>query len=336
MTTPDMRRVNGRNEPRWPVISKVIADALPLGASMGDIRRATGLGTHTCSAYINGYCKDGYVFSAGPRGSKRYYLTRQQADDAAALREANPVKHVRKVPAVRGSIMSVILAKLSESAGAGVTTHELCSVSGCEGGQVRQSLSDLRKRGEVFSAGNGSLRRHFATKAQADAYIADVLPLLEAQREVHKAEQKRASSKVREPRAKQPVAAKPKANPKPKKVTSQKLREESWKHRQAALELREAKRQQKAAERELKEAQRRAAKLAKVGVTSVAGADQVTERSKSVKPIAPQEVIIPAHVKVQRIAHKPGRFEVDPKSVPSIFGSIALGDYLPLPSRVGL
>lgn len=336
MTIPDMRRVNGRNEPRWPVISKVIADALPLGASMGDIRRATGLGTHTCSAYINGYCKAGHVVSAGPRGSKRYYLTRQQADDAAELRDANAVKHIRQVKTERGAIMTPILARLQECAGRGVSAHELCAATGCEGGQVRQSLSDLRRRSEVFSAGNGSLRRHFATQAQADAYIADVLPELEARREVHKAEQKKASYKLRAPRPKQPIAPKPKAEPKPKKVTSQKLREESWKHRQAALELREAKRQQKAAERELKQAKIRAAKLAKVGVTSVAGADQVIERSKAVKPVEPQQVIIPAHVKVQRIECKPGRFEVDPKTVPRIFGSIALGDYLPLPSRVGL
>lgn len=333
MKQPDMRRVGGAHSSRWPLVEAIVRSAEPLGAAMGEIRKGSGLECHKTAAYVNHYCKAGYLFSAGPRGGKRYYLSREKADAAADLRAANPVILLeRKVPKLRGSVMSGVLSMMAEAGPSGVTTSAIASALGVDPGQVRQSISDLRRlHGKVFSAGIGSKRRHFASQEFADDYLvalseSEVIECqaVEAMR-LHAKESRKVETAEKRQQKRDEVL----------RTRGDVLAKILWARRQVALELREQRRAEKEAAREAKKAAELAAKQAKAA-KEYAAVKTDSVRKVAPKPVVPVEVITPAHVQVQRLEPKGfGRYHVDEKSVPSIFGNLTPGSYLPLPSRVG-
>jgi len=331
MKTPDMRRVSSSHAIRWPTISGAIKAAEPLGALMRDIRAATDMDSHSIAAYVHGYLRSGYIVAAGPKGSQRYYLSQEKADAAAGLRSKTPVSSVLKgKPAHRGSVMLEVEQRLAAAGCDGVSIKDIADPMGCDPGRIRQTICDLRRYGKVFSAGQGPKRRHFTSSEWAEAYSAKLSADEAAQRRSE--EERKIKQRERDVAA---TKQKPQAQrAEVKRTRGEELAKITWVRRQQALELREQKRKEAEARRAAEKAAAAAAKKAKA-----ARALQVVKSASVPKPApkpVPVEVITPAHVKVQQLEPKGfGRYHVDERSVPSIFGSLTPGSYLPLPSRVG-
>lgn len=149
-------------QPRRAAVLAAVNECLPLGPTAAEVAKLTGMSMDQTHGLVSAYTRSGTLFAGGQYGRTRYYPSAAARDAAEDLREQEAAALKRPSAA----------EALAAAGAAGITHAELSAVTGYSINGINKQTAQLRRAGQLHTAGHNKLHRCFASKDHAEAYAA--------------------------------------------------------------------------------------------------------------------------------------------------------------------